>query len=357
MNEETVCDILKDLSSAAGVSGAETEAVEVASRHLFQYATSLKKDRFGNLLALIPGQASPEEKKVTIAVVAHIDEIGALVTNIETGGFLRFSPLGGFDARVLYGQAVEIHANKRLKGVVGAVPPHFLNDDELKKTIPVEKLFIDLGLEEETVKKEVKVGDFISLDQNPRIMENGKKITGKSFDNRAGVAVLIACAAELAVLRHRADVCFIASLQEEVGLRGAVTSAYNLNPDLAVIVDVTHGDAPGLNDKNVYKIGGGPALGIGPNFHPVFSRRLRETAEKHFLPYQTEPLPGSSGTDAWAFQVAREGIPTALLSIPLRYMHTAVELISLNDLIISGKLLSYFISSIDASFMEDLKKC
>jgi tetrahedral aminopeptidase len=357
LNEETVSTILQELSSAAGVSGAETEAVEVAFRYLFKYTADLKKDRFGNLLALVPGQASPAENKVTIAVVAHIDEIGALVTRIEPGGFLRFSPLGGLDARILYGQAVEIHANRKLKGVVGAVPPHFLNNDELKKTIPVEKLFIDLGLDEETVKKEINVGDCISFDQKPLILEGGKKLTGKALDNRSGVAALIVCAAELASLRHRADVCLITSLQEEVGLRGAVTSAYNLNPDLAVIVDVTQGDAPGLDDKNVYKIGGGPALGIGPNLHPVLGRRLQETAEKHFLPYQTEPLPGFSGTDAWAFQVSREGIPTALLSIPLRYMHTAVELVSIDDLMISGKLLSYFISSIDTSFMEDLKKC
>ena len=357
MNENKASEILIELSTAPGVSGAETAAVEVAAGYFRQYTDDLKKDRFGNLLALVSGESTTDRDKIVLAIVAHIDEIGAMVTKIEPGGFLRFTPIGGIDPRILPGQGVEVVGKNCLKGVIGASPPHLLRAEDLKKTVTLDKLFIDLGLEEAHVKKQVSVGDFISFDQQPLIMGTGNKFTGKSLDNRAGVAALIICAAELAGLRHQAEICFVASLQEEVGLRGAVTAAYGLKPDLALIVDVTHGDAPGLDDKSVFKVGGGPALGIGPNLHPLLSRGLQEKAKEHFLPYQKEPVPGNSGTDAWAFQVSREGIPTALLSIPLRYMHTTVELISLDDLMVSGKLLSYFASSIDSSFIEELKKC
>ena len=357
MNNKRAGEILLELSALSGVSGAETVAVEAAASFFRQHSAEPKKDRFGNLLALKKGEALPGSKKTTLAMVAHIDEIGAMVTKIEEGGFLRFTPIGGIDARTLPGQAVLVCGKSSLRGVIGAAPPHLLNAKDFSKTEPIDKLFIDLGLTEKTVKDQVSVGDYISFDQQPLLLGNGKYITGKALDNRAGVAALIICAAELAALRHQADVCFIASLQEEVGLRGAMTAAYGLKPDLALIVDVTHGDAPGLDDKSVFKVGGGPALGIGPNLHPVLSKRLQETAEQYFLPFQKEPLPGHSGTDAWAFQVSREGIPTALLSIPLRYMHTVVELISLDDLVVSGKLLSYFASSIDSSFLEELKKC
>ncbi len=357
MNEKKAGEILIELSSAPGVSGAETAAVEVAAGYFRQYTGDLKRDRFGNLLALISGESPSDRDKITLAIVAHIDEIGAMVTKIEEGGFLRFTPIGGIDPRILPGQAVEVCGKSRLKGVIGAAPPHLLNADDLKKTTPINKLFIDLGLDEANIKKLVSVGDYIAFDQQALMMETGKKLTGKSLDNRAGVAALIVCAAELAGLRHQAEICFIASLQEEVGLRGALTVAYGLKPDLALIVDVTHGDAPGLDDRNVFKVGGGPVIAVGPNLHPALSRRLQEIAKRHFLPCQIEPIPGSSGTDAWAFQVSREGIPTALLSIPLRYMHTSVELISIEDLMVSGKLLSYFASSIDSSFIEELKKC
>lgn len=357
MELKKVSDILFELSAAAGVSGAEDEVINIAANYFAEHTDLTSTDRFGNLLALKKGEKNSSSPPLTVALVAHVDEIGAMVTKIEQGGFLRFAPVGGIDARTLPGQAVEVFGRKRLKGLIGAAPPHLLSEQQLKEVLPLDKLFIDLGLKESEVKKNVSVGDVISFEQKPLLLSAGNKATGKALDNRAGVAALLICAAEMVAMRHEADICFVASLQEEVGLRGAVTAAYGLKPDLAVVVDVTHGDAPGLDDQNTFKVGGGPAVAFGPNLHPYLSRKLEERAKEHYLPCQREPIPGHSGTDAWAFQVSREGIPTGLLSIPLRYMHTTVELLSLEDLLLTGRLLSRFVCAINFKFMEELKKC
>ncbi len=356
MNKENLIDILLELSSVAGVSGNETAALEAVRSYFDLYTDEVKLDRFGNLIALKKGEASAAEK-ITVALVAHVDEIGAMVTKIEPAGFLRFTPLGGLDPRVLPGQRVVVHGKKAIEGVIGATAPHHLSMQDREKSIPVEKLFIDTGYDADTLKTITGVGDTISFGQKPILLKNRKMITGKALDNRAGIAALIFCAAELAGLRHQADICFIASLQEEVGLRGAVTAAYGLKPNLAVAVDVTHGDTPGTDDKKTYKLGAGPALGVGPNFHPSLSFAMQQIAQEFNLSYQVEPIPAHSGTDAWAFQVSREGIPTALLSIPLRYMHTTVEMLCLEDLVTGSRLLARLAAKVTNSYLEELKKC
>jgi tetrahedral aminopeptidase len=353
LKEKELISVLFKLSRAAGVAGYEDSVIKIASRYFEKYGCAVERDRFGNLLALKPGSSQNDEKRITLALVAHIDEIGALVTKIEAGGFLRFTPIGGLDARTLPGQAVVVHGRKKLKGVIGAAPPHLLSAKDKKETVPSEKLFIDVGLDFESANSLVVLGDTISLDQKPLLLKSKTRVTGKALDDRAGVAALIYCAAELADQKHRADICFVASLQEEVGLRGAITAAYGLKPDLAVALDVTHGDGPGLERNFVYKLNSGPALAIGPNFHVDFSRKIQAIAKDNFLPFQIEPIPGRSGTDAWAFQVSREGIPTALISIPLRYMHTAVELLSVEDLLATGKMLSYIARDADSIFDGD----
>jgi tetrahedral aminopeptidase len=339
VKEKELVSVLFKLSSAAGVSGYEDSAVNVAAGFFEQFGCVVKKDRFGNLLAYKKGTAE-KNKKVALALIAHIDEVGLMVTKIEEGGFLRFTAIGGLDARTLPGQAVLIHGRKTLKGVIGAAPPHLLSDQERKKTTPVDQLFIDIGLESTAARKVVSIGDIVSFDQNPLQLVSGKKVSGKALDNRAGVAALVYCAAELKQRGHEADICFVASMQEEVGLRGATTAAFGLKPDFAVAVDVTHGDGSDLERDYVYKLGDGPAIATGPNFHDDLFIRLKTVAAENFLPHQIEPIPGRSGTDAWAFQVSGEGIPTGLLSIPLRYMHTTVELISVDDLLVAGKILS-----------------
>ena len=347
--------ILAALSGTAGVAGDETEAVREAARFFQRYTDRVELDRFGNLIAYKQGDSAGGAAAVSLALAAHIDEIGAMVTGIEPGGFLRFTSVGGIDPRTLLGQPVTVHGRERLPGVVGALPPHLLTETERQKELKLEALYIDIGFDEAETRRRVRVGDTISLDQSPLLLEGEKHLTGKAMDNRAGVAALLLCAAELAAVRHQADVYFIATMQEEVGLRGAITAAYGITPDLAVAVDVTHGDAPGLSGAAVYELGGGPTIALGPNIHPAIAGRLRELAREFRIPHQMEPIPGNTRTDAWAFQISREGVPTGLLSIPLRYMHTVVELLHLDDLTSTGRLLGHLARGLDRPFMEGLR--
>ncbi|MEW5785806.1 MAG: M42 family metallopeptidase [Bacillota bacterium] len=346
--------MLMELAGAAGVAGNEMDAVDAAAKYFKRYTDRVELDRFGNLIAYKRGESAGSAKRISLALAAHIDEIGAMVTRIEDGGFLRFTNIGGIDPRTLLGQPVLVHGRDRLQGVIGALPPHLLTERARQKELTLDKLYIDVGLSEAQAQEQVRVGDFISLDQPPLLLEGGKYLTGKAMDNRAGVAALILGAVELASMRHEADIYFVATLQEEVGLRGAVTAAYGLVPDLAVAVDVTHGEAPGLSGPEVFELGGGTVIGLGPNFHPVLDTRLRELAAEYRVPYQIEPIPGSSRTDAWAIQVSRQGIPVALLSVPLRYMHSVVELLNLDDLTSTGRLLGLFARGLDSPFVEGL---
>ncbi|HHX86795.1 MAG TPA: M42 family metallopeptidase [Firmicutes bacterium] len=352
MDKDKIIQTLILLTQAAGVSGDEQEPAAVAAGCLEPYVTRLHRDLSGNLIGFKEGAGGLEAPSLLIA--AHIDEIGAMVTKIDRG-FIRFTPVGGLDPRTLLGQAVEVHGRQRLKGVIGARPPHLLTRKERQQELKIEDLYIDLGLEQEQASRQVQVGDYISLDQPLLVMAAGDCLAGKALDNRSGVASLIFCAAELAEVRHYCHVYFVATVQEEVGVRGAITASYGLAPDLAVAVDVTHGLAPGIPEEDGFELGGGPVIGIGPNFHPVLVEQLKVLAREHHLPYQVEPVPGPASTDSRAIQISREGIPSTLLSIPLRYMHSTVEMLNADDLLLTGRLLGYFARSIDLSLVEGLK--
>jgi len=199
----------------------------------------------------------------------------------------------------------------------------------------------------------VRVGDLITLRGDFTELRDGY-VSGKAFDDRAGVVSLIHCLHTLASMQHEWDVFAVATVQEEVGLRGAITSAYGIAPDIAIAVDVSFGKTPGLSEAETVETNKGPAINLGPNIHPLMHLRLVNTAEGYEIPYQTEPVPGRSGTDAWAIQVTRQGIPTALLSIPLRYMHTPVEVISVRDVERTGRLMAMFIAGLDEPFALEL---
>jgi len=354
VNEKQLADLVLELSAVSGVAGDEARAIGVVARYLQQTTDLVERDRFGNLIAYKRGVKNGTAEQISLALVAHIDEIGAVITKIEAQGFLRFAAVGAIDPRTLLGQTVVVQGRTPSLGVIGATAPHLLTEKERKKELKTENLFIDLGLTEAQAREQLSVGDFISLEQTPLKLDAGNYITGKSLDNRAGVAAMIFCAAELAEIKHQADLYFIVTVQEEVGLRGAVTAFYNLVPDLAVAIDVTHAQAPGLSGQELPELGKGAAVALGPNIHPRLFQRLQETAREQRILYQLEPIPESSFTDVWAAQVSREGIPTALVSIPLRYMHSAVELLSLADLISAGRLLSHFTRSLDRFYVEGL---
>lgn len=344
-------EILKKLSEASGVSGNEREVARIIAEEFGKYAEEIKTDALGNVIALKKGSGG--QKPLRIMLAAHMDEIGFMVSKIEEG-FIRFTTVGGVDTRLLLGQEVVVHGKRPLLGVIGPRPPHVLSREERKKVPSREDLFIDVGLPEEEVKELVKVGDFVTFAGSFVELQNGMA-AGKAFDDRASVVALICCLEKLGQTRHRWDVYAVATSQEEMGIKGAVVSAYGIAPDLGIAIDVGFGDSPGIPEARTIKIGKGPAIAIGPNFHPKLREALVETARELEIPYQTETIPGRSGTDAWAIQVAREGIPTALLSIPLRYMHTPVETLSVKDIERTGYLLASFIARLDEEFLDKIR--
>jgi putative aminopeptidase FrvX len=353
---ETV-NLLKHLSDNVGLSGYEQPVRGFIREQLGQYADAVRTDRMGNLIALkrgTPGEDVASRRSIMLA--AHMDEIGLMVSGLEEG-FLRIAPVGGIDERQLLAQPVIVHGSvggeHALPGVVASVPPHLVPKQERKKVVPFEKLFVDVGLPAEELEKRVRVGDLVSFRQAALDLK-GDLVTGKAMDNRASVAAVIQCMKLLSGIRHGWDVYAVATVQEEVGLKGAITSAFGVQPDVAIAIDVTFGGQSGTSREDTFPLGKGPTVGIGPNFHPKLFQALVDVAKREEIPYQVEPAPGASGTDAWAIQVSQEGIPTALLSIPDRYMHSPVEVVAVKDVERTGRLMAYFIGGLAADFLETL---
>ncbi len=345
-----ITSLLKRLSEARGVSGYETEVRDIIAEEFGQYADEVRTDKLGNVIALKRGEGAEPRSRIMLA--GHMDEIGLMVTKLEKG-FLRFTSVGGFDERILLGQEVTVHGRRDLPGIIGSRPPHVLPKEEREKIIPMDRLFIDVGVGGEELEHLVRVGDLVTIGRKFTQLQ-GDLVAGKALDDRTAVAAIAVCLEELSSIRHVWDVYAVATVQEEVGMRGAITSAYGLAPDVAIAIDVTFGDQPGVSEAETVKIGKGPAIGFGPNIHPKLHQALVNVAKELEIPYQVEPIPGRSGTDAWVIQVTREGIPTALLSVPLRYMHTSVETLSLKDAERTGRLMAGFIGRLDAGFMEKL---
>ncbi len=350
--------LLKRLSDAVGLSGYEHEVRALIKGELAQYADEVRIDKLGNLIALKRGTLPGEDEALCrrIMLAAHMDEIGLMVTGVEEG-FLRIAQVGGVDERLLPGQPVTVRGSANgehiLPGVIASVPPHLVPDEERGWVLPLDKLFVDVGLPPEEVKKRVRVGDLVSF-RTEAVELKGGLLTGKAMDNRASVAAVIHCLELLSGMRHTWDVYAVATVQEEVGLKGALTSAFGVKPDVAIAIDVTWADQAGVSDDQTFALGKGPTIGIGPNFHPALHRALVDAAKAQEIPYHIEPTPGASGTDAWAIQISREGIPTALLGIPNRYMHSPVEVIAVKDVNRTGRLLAHFISGLSPGFLETL---
>ncbi|NLG51214.1 MAG: M42 family metallopeptidase [Chloroflexi bacterium] len=345
-------ELLRQLSEAAGISGYEDAARDAARDALQPYADSLHTDALGNLIALKRGTRPEGAPARSIMLAAHTDEIGLMVTGMD-GTFIRFATVGGVDTRTLLGQEVTVYGARPLPGIVASRPPHVLPPEERKKPVPLVNLFIDIGMPAERVRELVHVGDLITLRRDFIELAEGY-VSGKAFDDRAGVVSLVGCLEALCQVRHEWDVYAVATSQEEVGLRGATTSAYGVNPDIAIAVDVTFGAQPGVSDDETCTMGGGPVIARGPNIHPIMHEQLVSLAREHELPHQIEAMGGATGTDAWAIQVARSGIPTGLLSIPLRYMHTSVETVCVKDIERTGRLMALFIASLNQEFAAKL---
>jgi putative aminopeptidase FrvX len=341
---------LSELSEAPGVSGYEGPVREVVRTAWVSLVDDLETDRLGSLIGTRYGAG--EEPRPRLLVAAHMDEIGLMVTRIE-GAFLRVTGVGGIDRRVLLSQPVIVHGTEAIPGLIGSRPPHVLSAAERNKVPDYDDLVIDTGLGPRQLKDRVRVGTPVSFARQAVRLENGL-LSGKALDNRASVAALTLLLHELQPIRHQWDVLAVANVQEEVGLRGAQTLAWRTQPDLAVVVDTTFGVGTGVSADKGFKLGEGPAIIIGPNAHPKLFDMLRQTAKRMEVDLHPEPAPRSSGTDGWVVQVSREGVPTAILSIPIRNMHTPVEVVSLKDIERVARLLAGFIRELDEDTLSRL---
>jgi endoglucanase len=342
---------LRHLSEAAGVSGYEGDVGVLVIEQYGQFADEVCTDKLGNVIALKLGEGQGAKPRIMLA--GHMDEIGLMVTQ-QKEAFLQFTSVGGIDPRVLLGQEVIVHGRRDLPGIIGSRPPHVLPRAERQRPRPIEDLFIDIGLPQEVVGELVRVGDLATIRRPFVELKNGW-VAGKAFDDRAAVAAIGLCLAELSRMRHQWDVYAVATVQEEVGLRGAITSTYGIAPLVGIAIDLGFGAAPGHPEGASLKMDKGPAIALGGNIHPEVHGRLVEAAQGLEIPHQIEAIPGRTGTDAWAMQVTREGIPTGLLSIPSRYMHTSVETLVIRDVERTGRLLAGFISRLDRAFAEGLQ--
>lgn len=345
-------ELLRDLSQASGVSGYEAEAGAIARRAFEPLADEISSDALGNVIALKRGDRPPEAPRRSIMLAAHVDEIGLMVKGCEES-FIRFATVGGLDLRTIVGQEVVVHGVRPLPGIVASRPPHVLSAEERRQAVPLDELFIDVGLSPESLAQAVRVGDVITMRREMIELAEGY-VAGKAFDDRAGVVALAVCLENLSTLRHTWDVYAVATSQEEVGLRGATVSAYGVAPDMAIAVDVGFGAQQGVDEKETITMGGGPAIAKGPNIHPAVFDRLVQTAVSHEVTHQIEYATGATGTDAWAIQVAREGVPTGLLSVPLRYMHTSVETLCVRDMERTGRLMALLIAGLDEAFASQV---
>jgi putative aminopeptidase FrvX len=342
--------LLKSLISTSGLSGHEAPVRELIESAWRPLTDELNTSRLGSLHGLKRGTAA--EPRPTILIATHMDAIGLMVTSIQDG-FLRVTEIGGLDARVLPGQLVTVHGRRDLSGVIVQPPAHLLPSGAQKGPVPLNNLLVDVGLRPRQVHQQVRIGDLISFAQEPIEMQ-GETLAGRSLDNRASVAALTLCLDELATRAHAWDVWAVATTQEEETMGGARTSAFQIRPDLAVAVDVTWGKSPSTPDHKTFPLGKGLTLGWGPNVHPGLYESFKKVADQFEIPYAMEVMPRHSGTDAFALQVAAHGVPTMVVSIPLRYMHTPVEMVALKDIRRTGHLLSEFISQLDIDFMDKL---
>ena len=335
---------LKKLSDLRGISGFEYRISEKIADMFKPYCDEIHFDNLGNIIILKKGKTS----KTKIMLEAHMDEIGLMVSDIDENGFIKFINIGGVDQRILPSSEVVIHGVRDINGVIGAKPPHLQGAGESDKSIKIQDMAIDTGLSVDEIKKVISIGDSITLSQSVGELKNNN-ISLKTLDDRAGVAAILEVFKRIDKID--ADLYASISTQEEVGLRGAKISSFEIFPDMAIAIDVCHAITPD-NSKNAFESGSGTVITIGPNIHPKMADKLFEISKKYDIKTNTDVDDGDTGTDAWAIQVAKTGIPTALLSIPLKYMHTSVETMSLDDFEATILLIEKFLKESD-DFSED----
>jgi endoglucanase len=324
-------EVLEKFCNTDGITGREDQVRNLLEQYLKPYVDEIKEDKLGNLIGFKKGKIGAP----TVMIAAHMDEVGLMIKNIKKKGFLQFTKIGGIDDRVLFAQKVVVHTDKGpLVGVVGAKPVHIQKEEERRKVIDADHLFIDVGAKdkEEAENMGVQVGDVVSFDVKFAQL-NKNIILGKAFDDRVGCAILVEVMKQLQDCD--CNVYVVGTIQEEVGLRGATIAAFSIQPDLGLAVDVTiAGDTPGVVEGDApAKMGKGPALTVadaGLIAHPKVLRLLVDSAKQNKIPYQLET--GIRGcTDAAKIALTRDGVPSGVVSVPARYIHSPAGIIDLED--------------------------
>ena len=329
--------MLERLCTRNGPSGYERPVALAAKELLAPLVDETWIDRLGNVIG-VRRCGKPGAKKLLLD--AHLDEIGLVVTG-HKDGFLRFGTIGGVDPRMLPDRELTILTDPPRLGVVACLPPHVLSAEDREKAPSIQDFYVDTGLSQEEAQRMIPVGTPMVF-RAPFLKLGEHQICSKALDDRSCVVALLRAAQLLRDSELDVDLYIMGSVQEEVGCAGAVTGTQALAPDFCVAVDVTHGKTPDSAKGQAYAMGGGPAVGIGPNMTRWMSRRLLDKAAAQDIPVQKEVMGGNTGTNAWKMQICNEGIATAVVSLPLKYMHTPVEVLDLNDLEQTAKLLAAF---------------
>lgn len=330
-------NLVKKLSNLKAVSGREYRINEAVADLFAPYCDSVRIDELGSVIAC---KKSHKQNASSVMIEAHLDEIGLMVTEITKDGFLKFTNIGGVDNRILPSLEVTVHGKEDVYGVIGM--PY---GTDSTKSFKAKDLAVDTALPAEKVNELIRIGDSITFNQS--VGDLGKnQLSLKTMDDRASVAAIIDVMKKLNDKDLECDVYAVAAVQEEVGCRGGKTTSFGINPDMAIAIDVTHGVTPD-NSDNAIPVGNGTAMSKGPNIHPKLVSRLEKTAQTENIKYNIEIDGGATGTDAWEIQVSGDGIPTALMSIPLKYMHTSVETLDIRDLEATSELIYKFIVGLE----------
>jgi endoglucanase len=342
--------LLRNFLECVSPSGYEGPSANLFKAEAETFADEVRRDRHGNTMAVVKGSSD-----LRVMFAGHCDEIGFLITTIDSKGFLWLAPIGGWDPQIAQGQRVQIRGKKGLvAGVIGKKPIHLMSPDDRKKVVSLNELWVDLGVaDRKEAEKLVSVGDPLVLGYGMQKLQ-GEVIAARGLDNRIGAFVVLEAARRVAAAERGAPSLYsVATVQEEIGLRGAMTASFEVDAQVGIAVDVTFaGDHPGLGDAkrplNDCTMGKGPVLTRGPNTHPRLFDRIVATAKAHKIPLQICAEGGGTGTDANAMQLSRAGMATALLSIPNRYMHSPSELVDLRDVEHCIQLMAHVVLELDA---------
>lgn len=340
-------NFLKQAAKTVTPSGNEKEVVDLWSNDILNYVSDMYHTSLGNSVAVKYGTCTDKKK---IMLTAHADEIGLIITYVDNNGFLYFDEIGGIDTNLLPGRIVSIKGlDNIVNGVIGVRPIHLQERDSNRMNLSSNDLWIDIHVKNrEEALKFVQIGCVATLASEFSV--SGTRYIGKAMDNRCSMAVLLSVAKYLHNVDVDNDIYFVATVQEEIKSRGAQTVAFSVNPDMCIVIDVTHAtDYPSMSpvkDGDV-KLGGGAVIALGPNMDNSISRKLISVAGEKSIKHQLEAFAKPTGTDANTIQIARNGIPVGLVSIPCRYMHSPVEIVDEEDLKMTTKLLAEFILALN----------